>query len=258
MNRQSEDMENLRNIHDENTRKIEIQKKVNEYNYQKYMAEIERLAQMDKYHYDVEKRKLEAQVKAKKYNHLSKIREMIMTTHPFPSQYEEILANIENYYLDEKDKNNKDQQKPDNEWKRIQKKSHHKEKMSKMEQQYQDKYKEKMDQSNKEHEIIMKRMDNEEKEREPKLKLESRPPMVHIQTKASRIYLEILKIASSLNSNQQGEEKPNNNNSQNMNYSGFQFPFLDPMFWMNNMFGIPFMNMDKGMNSMNSEEKKEK
>ena len=63
MNRHSEEMENLRNIHDENTRKLEIQKKVNEYNYQQYMAEIERLVQLDKYHYDVEKRKLEAQVR---------------------------------------------------------------------------------------------------------------------------------------------------------------------------------------------------
>ena len=63
MNRHSEEIESFRNIQDENTRKLEIQKKANELNCHKYMAEIERLLQLDKYHYDVEKRKLEAQVR---------------------------------------------------------------------------------------------------------------------------------------------------------------------------------------------------
>ena len=153
-----------------------------------------------------------------------------------------------------------DQQKADNELRRIQTESHHKEIMSKMEQQYRDKseqrnceFKAKMDQSNKEHEIIMRKMEIEEREREHKRKMEYQILMANIQNHFMNMNF---KNGQSLNSNQQGEEKPNNNNSQNMNFSGFQFPFQGPTFGMNNMFGMPFINMGNGMNSMNSEEKR--
>ena len=63
MNEHSEEMEYIRNQHDIKTKELLIQEKALQYGLEKHKAEIERLAQLDKYHYNVEIKKLEAQIR---------------------------------------------------------------------------------------------------------------------------------------------------------------------------------------------------
>ena len=57
------EMAMIRNKHDENERKLLIEELALKYNLEKHKAEIERLARLDAYHYDIEKKKIEADIR---------------------------------------------------------------------------------------------------------------------------------------------------------------------------------------------------
>ena len=62
-NEHCEEMERLRNIRDVNMKKLEVERLAIEYGLEKHKAEIQRLANLDKYHYDAELKRIEAMVK---------------------------------------------------------------------------------------------------------------------------------------------------------------------------------------------------
>ena len=57
------EMAMIRNKHNENERKLLIEELALKYNLEKHKAEIERLARLDAYHYDIEKKKIEADIR---------------------------------------------------------------------------------------------------------------------------------------------------------------------------------------------------
>ena len=63
MNEHSAEMEMIRNKHDIAEKKLLIEKLALQYNLEKHKAEIERLAKLDAFHYDIEKRQLEAKIR---------------------------------------------------------------------------------------------------------------------------------------------------------------------------------------------------
>ena len=63
MNEHEAEMAMIRNKHDENERKLLIEELALKYNLEKFKAEIERLARLDAYHYNIEKKKIEAEIR---------------------------------------------------------------------------------------------------------------------------------------------------------------------------------------------------
>ena len=107
------------------------------------------------------------------------------------------------------------------------------------------------------HEVVMKKMENDEKEREHQRNIENMKVMAELQRQNNMLYLNMMKEVKAMN------EKGQDNNSSNNNGNNMQFPFTFPMFGMNNMFpnnmnnsafSFPFMNM----NMMNNYQKPEK
>ena len=68
MNEHAAEMEIIRNKH-EAEKKLLIEKLTLQFNLEKYKAEIERLAKLDAYHYDIEKKQLEAKIREKDQFH---------------------------------------------------------------------------------------------------------------------------------------------------------------------------------------------
>lgn len=173
------EMAMIRNKHDENEKKLLIEKLALEHNLEKHKAEIARLARLDALQYQAEIKKIEAKIR-------------------------------ENDQYHEREKITNDQ-------------------------------------------IIMKKMEMEEKEREDKRNKETMLLYAQLQRENAMIF-------SNINKAMNGKDQENN--SSNNNGNNMQFPFVFPMFGMNNMvpnnmnnssFGFPFMNK----NMMNNYQKSE-
>jgi hypothetical protein len=109
---------------------------------------------------------------------------------------------------------------------------------------------------NNNHEVLVKKMEAEERERESQRNIESMNVMAGLQGQFAMLNLNIMKELKAMN------EKGQDNNCSINNGNNMQFPFVFPMFGMNNMipnnmnnspFGFPFMNM---MNNYQKPEKK--
>ena len=69
MNEHEAEMAMIRNQHDEKEKKLAIEKLALEHNLEKHRNEIERLAKLDAYHYNLEKGKLEAEIRKNELFH---------------------------------------------------------------------------------------------------------------------------------------------------------------------------------------------
>ena len=69
MNEHAGEMEMIRNKHDLAEKKLLIEKLCLHYNLEKNKAEIERLARLVAYHYEIEKRQLEAKIREREQFH---------------------------------------------------------------------------------------------------------------------------------------------------------------------------------------------
>ena len=103
------------------------------------------------------------------------------------------------------------------------------------------------------HEEKMKKMENDEKEREHQRNIERMKVTAEIQASLNMINLNIMKEFKAMN------EKGQENNSSNYNGNNMQFPFVFPMFGMGNMAPNNMNNSSFGfMNMMNNYQKPEK